>query len=678
MDNKGNTRSLLVAMLVFLGWLMIANVFWPAKPPPPSTQPTGQTTEGVAGQDQPSTTRPASGPTEAATGAAFSVRGGTSAVPVVLGSADAGPSNPFRMAVTVEPRGAAVSDVRLNGHYETVRKEEPYQIVRPVEPPGGRMVHSFSTEQIHLEPGGDFDLGAAVWNIVEQNQERVVLSVDIVSGAGEAVARLVKTYELPRLPANSLRNDLKVELQVDNLTAAPLTAIVTQRGPVGMRRVDARLDDRAVYVGRESGGIIEVERHGIEEAGAGRALVTGDDPARPVWVAFSDKYFTVIMTPVGSNGALDSGAVREVKLVKLSSDSSFHDDASFRMVSPPLTIAPGQAHVQRLENYLGPKSKVAFVREVPEYARRNYYAQVTASYNQGCCAFLTFDWLIDLMIGMLNWFHRWFGNYGIAIMILVLIVRTLLHPLTKKVQVNMVRMQKQMAFLAPKLAEVKKRYENDRAKLQQETMKVYADAGINPAGQLLNMVPMFLQMPIWIALYTSLNINGDMRHHPFALWIRDLTAPDAIVQFASSFNIPLLGSIIGPISSLNILPFLLSAAFVLQQKLMPKPPKPEGEPTPAQIQAEQMQKMMPIMSVLFGLFLYNAPSGLTVYILTSTIIGTIEQARIRAHIKRDEAAGKLDFKPAAPEARKRKPGQLSFFEKLQKAAEEAQRQRGKR
>ncbi|HEY3245677.1 MAG TPA: YidC/Oxa1 family membrane protein insertase, partial [Phycisphaerae bacterium] len=211
--------------------------------------------------------------------------------------------------------------------------------------------------------------------------------------------------------------------------------------------------------------------------------------------------------------------------------------------------------------------------------------------------------------------------------------------------------------------------------LQQETMKVYAEAGVNPAAQMLNMLPMLLQTPIWIALYSSLNVNIAMRHEGFILWIRDLTGPDALVTFAQPQNVPILSWLIGPLHSLNVLPILLSIAFVVQQKLMPKAPKPQGEPTPAQLQQEQMQKMMPFMSVMFGLFLYNAPSGLTLYIMSSTIFGTLEQWFIRRHIKRDEERGRFEFKPPDKPKRPRKP---SFFEKLQQAAEEAQRQKSRR
>ena len=174
------------------------------------------------------------------------------------------------------------------------------------------------------------------------------------------------------------------------------------------------------------------------------------------------------------------------------------------------------------------------------------------------------------------------------------------------------------------------------------------EEGINPAMQMMNCIPMFIQMPIWIALYTSLSYNIDMRHEKFVFWIKDLTAPDALVHLFDSpgVHIPLLGSITGPITSLNVLPLLLAVAMFVQQKTMPKTPPPaSGQSGAAADQAAQMQKMMPFMSVMFAIFMYNMPSGLTLYIMSSTFFGTLEQLHIRKHIKQLKEARRT--KPAS-------------------------------
>jgi YidC/Oxa1 family membrane protein insertase len=253
----------------------------------------------------------------------------------------------------------------------------------------------------------------------------------------------------------------------------------------------------------------------------------------------------------------------------------------------------------------------------------------------------------------------------VAIIMLVLIVRAMLHPITRKGQVNMMRMQQQMSKIQPKMEEIKKRYPNDKSRQSQEVMKIYQEAGVNPAGQMMSgCLPMFLQMPVWIALYTSLNFNIDMRHQPFLLWIQDLTSPDALIKFDNAINIPLLSSMTGPIHSFNLLPILVSAAMFAQQKLMPKPKQPEGQKSEAAEQAAQMQKIMPFMTLFFGLIFYNMPSGLNLYIGTSSFFGMLEQMHIRRHIE--------DLK-TRPEPEKKKRKMPGFIQKIQKAAEDAQK-----
>src|SRR4029079_17609891 len=138
---------------------------------------------------------------------------------------------------------------------------------------------------------------------------------------------------------------------------------------------------------------------------------------------------------------------------------------------------------------IGPKSKKAF-QSVPEYAQQDDYAVIRQGFYM--CAPAA---LVAVMMRLLDLFHAvWPHNYGISIIFLVLVVRAILHPITKKSQVNMMKMQKQMAVLQPKLEAVKKKYPNDRVQMNQEIMKVYKDAGVNPAGNILTCLPLMLQI----------------------------------------------------------------------------------------------------------------------------------------------------------------------------------------
>jgi len=166
-----------------------------------------------------------------------------------------------------------------------------------------------------------------------------------------------------------------------------------------------------------------------------------------------------------------------------------------------------------------------------------------------------------------------------------------------------------MGKMGPEIERLKKKYGDDKDELNKAMMQVYKQQGFTPV---LGCLPMFLQMPIWIALYAALNSTFELRQEPFLwgwTWIKDLARPDHLITWAP---IKLFWGI--EIGALNILPILLAVVFFLQQKYTPKPPAT----TPEQ---QQQQKMMQWMSLLFPVFLYNGPSGLNLYILTSTTIG---------------------------------------------------------
>ena len=277
----------------------------------------------------------------------------------------------------------------------------------------------------------------------------------------------------------------------------------------------------------------------------------------------------------------------------------------------------------------------------------------------GCCSFCTFSWLANAILQLLTILHdNVVFDWSLAIIVLVILVRFMLHPITRYSQIQMARVTKGMAAIKPELEQLQKRYANDPKRLQQEQMRLYREKGVNPVGCVGGMLPTFLQMPIWIALYAVLYFAFDLWQKPaffgvfqnFGGWsfLADLSAPDHFVQFER----PL---ITWPFefSSINLIPLLMSVVFWMQQKYMAPPTT--GTLTPEQ---ESQQKMMKWMSViLFPVMLYTAPSGLTLYIMTSTCVGIIEGRRVRAQIDR------MDFTP-----RKREPGKQDRLGKLYEAA----------
>jgi len=204
----------------------------------------------------------------------------------------------------------------------------------------------------------------------------------------------------------------------------------------------------------------------------------------------------------------------------------------------------------------------------------------------------------------------------------VFLMRLVMHPVTRKSQVSMSKMSK----LAPKAEEIKKKYSDNKTEMNKQLMALYRKQGASP---IMGMLPMMVQMPIWIALWSAVYTSIDLRGAAFLpFWITDLSAPDALVRF-SALTVPVLG---WKIESLNLLPILMGVAFFLQQKLMPSQSQASVNP-----QVAQQQKMMMIMMpLLFPLMLYKAPSGVNLYIMASTFAGVFEQYVIRKHIQQKE------------------------------------------
>jgi YidC/Oxa1 family membrane protein insertase len=293
----------------------------------------------------------------------------------------------------------------------------------------------------------------------------------------------------------------------------------------------------------------------------------------------------------------------------------------------------------------------------------------------GWCGVCTFEWLINIMVWLLGFFYKFTTDWGLAIICLVVIVRLLLHPITKRSQISMSRLSK----FGPEIERLKQKYGDDKEGLNREMMSLYKEHGLQQG--LIGCLPMFLQMPIWIALWSSLQSTFELRHASFLwgyTWIKDLSQPDRLIYFPdSAVNLFWFFHF----DAINLLPLLMMIVFYLQQKLTPKPPTMTKE-------QETQYKMMQYMSLIFPLLLYSGPSGLNIYILTSTTIGIIESKRIRDHIKQREEAEKagkviVDAKPTRgskkrgliDEPEKKKPGCImGFLENLQKKAEEIQRE----
>jgi YidC/Oxa1 family membrane protein insertase len=210
---------------------------------------------------------------------------------------------------------------------------------------------------------------------------------------------------------------------------------------------------------------------------------------------------------------------------------------------------------------------------------------------------------------LLNYFGSLTGNFGVAILLLTLVVKALMFPLANSAFDAMSKMKK----LQPKMEELKARAGDDKMKLQQEMMELYKKEKINP---LAGCMPILLQMPIFYALYKTLFVTIELRHAPFIGWLKDLSAPDP----TSVFNLfgllpfdPTAVPVIGAFLGIGVLPLLMGVAMFVQTKLNP----PATDPV--------QQQVMTMMPFIFVFLFASFASGLVLYWVWSTVLSIVQQ-----------------------------------------------------
>lgn len=254
-------------------------------------------------------------------------------------------------------------------------------------------------------------------------------------------------------------------------------------------------------------------------------------------------------------------------------------------LNTPVRIAPNASSTLEFDIYMGPKES----RYLQNFGDERKLTEI-----------IDYGWIEVLarpMAFILDIFHQWTGNWGLAIIILTLIVRALLWPIAQKSQISMMRMSK----LAPLMQELQEKYKDDPATLQQKQLELYQQHQVNPFGCL----PLLLQMPIFFALYRCIFVTGGLYQASFVLWIQDLSAPDPYF----------------------VLPILSVALLVVQQLL-----------TPTATKNKQQKIMMFAMPAIFGLMMLFLPSGLCLYMVVSSTFSMGQSFYVRRIIAAEDAA----------------------------------------
>lgn len=293
-----------------------------------------------------------------------------------------------------------------------------------------------------------------------------------------------------------------------------------------------------------------------------------------------------------------------------------------------VTLAPGEAHVERSLGFVGPADRDAL---------RSAGHRLPELVDLGWFSFLA-NWLVDL----LRWIHGFAGNWGLAIILLTLLVKAAFFPLTVRSFQSMAKMR----TLKPKLDALNEKYADDPSQKGQAVMALYKKEGVNPASGCL---PMLLQMPVWFALYRSISTNLELYHAPFAGWVQDLSAPDPYF----------------------ILPGFVALLMHVQQRI-----------TPSTMDPAQARLFMYLMPVMIGGFMLFLPAGLCLYMVTNSTLTMIQQRVIYSRMDAEAAEKEAQAEPGESAAAEPAPPDdesgTSPSARRRSSARKSSRKKGKR
>ncbi len=378
----------------------------------------------------------------------------------------------------------------------------------------------------------------------------------------------VKVTKIYRFHRDSYLIDVTFELTNEGAgTVQPygyFQVLRDDKAPAGDSAMLPTYTGVAVYTDKEK--FQKVAFSDIEKGKAAHPKTSEDG-----WIAMLQHYFVAAWLP-------KSGTPREFYTRRV--DNLY----AAGVIVPAPVLPPGASATLGTPLYAGPQAQDKLAKLAPGLDLAIDYGILTV--------------LAVPLFWVLAWLYQWVGNWGVAIILLTVVIKLIFYPLSQASYRSMARMK----VVAPKLQRLKEQFGDDRQRMQQAMMELYKTEKINPLGGCL---PIVVQIPVFIALYWVLLASVELRHAPFMLWIHDLSRPDPWF----------------------ILPILMGATMIIQVRLNPEPPDP--------IQA----KVMKIMPVAFSVFFFFFPAGLVLYWLVNNVLSIAQQW----HINRA-----LEPAPAAP------------------------------
>jgi YidC/Oxa1 family membrane protein insertase len=493
-------------------------------------------------------------------------------------------------------------------------------------------------EEVDRELAG-LNLRNGTWEVVEASPARATFRCKLPHRGVE----ITKTYRLAEVPDDAID-------QVDYKAYHLLLDVTVRNVGQGARKVAYQLDGPtglpiegwwyAHKVGYAwSAGLRDVIVSFENRAPTMIACPTiADDDLPPPWqdesltfLGVDAQYFSAVMIPQKENpGDIWLARSQPLRVGDVDPDRINVTDTSFRLSSLARDLGPGEAIEHRYMIFAGPKRPSLLA---------HYQLEDLVYYGW-------FEWFAVPMVMIVHFFHDIVGSYGLAIIMLTVLVRLCMFPMSKKQALG----AQKMAELQPEIKKIQEKYKKDleaKSKAQQELFRKH---NYNP---LSGCLVMFVQLPIFIGLYRGLMVDVELRGSPLLWqgirWCSNLAAPDMLLdwhRFMPEFITSGVGMFgLGPY--FNILPIVTVVLFLVQQKMFMPPPADE--------QQAMQQNIMKYMMLFMGILFFKVASGLCIYFIVSSLWGVVERKLLP---KKPEAATKTaaDKPPAKPAPRRASSG----------------------
>ncbi|MCP3939915.1 MAG: membrane protein insertase YidC [Desulfobacteraceae bacterium] len=464
--------------------------------------------------------------------------------------------------IAISEHMAAVNSFELKNYRETTQKNSPLKQLVPKELVNG-------TLSVNMEGGTIQGLDNAVYtadtgsSYVDLSQGKKTIVFSWKNAQGISVKKIF-TFR-----ADSFLIDCNILIQ--NGSGMPLNDSIVINTP-GFYNAEIKKQSRFAF----QGPVAYI--NGKYEAIAPDKIKDKDTFNGKIgWTGYTSQYF---LTSVVPKSTTEDPVEGQVKL------SYANDIVTNQFIQKMTRLDSGKQGQYDYTYYMGPKSY-----------------QILSQYDNNLKKAINFGWfdiIAKPLLITMDTIHKVIPNYGVAIILLTILIKLIFWPLGTKSYRSMNEMKK----VQPLMMELREKYKDDKQRMNKEVMGLYKTYKVNPASGCL---PLLVQMPIFFALYRMLYQAIELRHAPFIGWITDLSAPDRLFSF--NFAIPMMQKPYG----IPVLTLLMGASFLLQQKMTPT----AGDP----MQAKMMMLMPIFMTVLF----INFPAGLVLYMLVNNIISMGQQ-----------------------------------------------------